>query len=116
MAGLGGYGPLRRLTGSSTDALRDALGKGKLASCVTLFREDAALSESETWLKQEHSRVLEQLNQGRPPSPLVENVQAFLNDGLLPEGFKISLISVDQVCMTTPYGGELPFETSAMGA
>src|ERR1035437_6866203 len=43
---LGAYGPLRRLTGSSTEALTFALGKGKLASCVTLFREDAALSES----------------------------------------------------------------------
>jgi hypothetical protein len=112
---LGGYGPLRRLTGSSTDALRDALGKGKLASCVTLFREDAALSESETWLKQEHSRLLEQITQGRPQSSLVENVKTFLNDGLLPEGFQISQISVDQVCMTTPNGGELPLRDLSDG-
>ncbi len=78
---LGAYGPLRRLTGSSTEALRYALGKGKLGSCVTLFREDAALSESETWLKQEHARVLERQSQHQTPSLLVDNVQAFLNDG-----------------------------------
>jgi len=104
---LGSYGPLRRLTGSSTEALRYALGKGKLATCVTLFREDAALSESEAWLKQEHARSLEDRSQHRLPSSLVADTQAFLNDGLLPQGFEISRITVDHVYMTTPHGGEL---------
>jgi predicted ATPase len=112
---LGGYGPLRRLTGSSTDALRYALGKGKLASCVTLFREDAALSESETWIKQEHARALEQRTQQRTPSRLTEDVQAFLNDGLLPEGFTITRITVDHVYMQTPNGGELPLRDLSDG-
>lgn len=112
---LGAYGPLRRLTGSSTEALRYALGKGKLASCVTLFREDAALSESETWLKQEHSRGLEQVAQGRPASALVESVKTFLNDGLLPSGFQISQVSVDHVFMTTPNGGVLPLRDLSDG-
>jgi len=117
---LGSYGPLRRLTGSSTEALRYALGKGKLASCVTLFREDAALSESETWLKQEHARALEERSQHQfqstlLPSTLVEDVQQFLNDGLLPEGFHISRITVDHVYMTTPNGGELPLRDLSDG-
>lgn len=110
---LGAYGPLRRLTGSSTDALRYALGKGKLASCVTLFREDAALSESETWLKQEHARALEQPNSGR--TQFVDDVKAFLNDGLLPENFQITKITVDQVYMSTPNGGELPLRDLSDG-
>jgi predicted ATP-binding protein involved in virulence len=112
---LGAYGPLRRLTGSSTEALRYALGKGKLASCVTLFREDAALSESETWLKQEHARVLEQKSQSQIPSSLVDDAQAFLNDGLLPDGFQITRITVDHVYMTTPNGGELPLRDLSDG-
>lgn len=112
---LGAYGPLRRLTGSSTEALRYALGRGKLASCVTLFREDAALSESETWLKQEYARALEQRSQERPVSPLVEQVQDFLNDGLLPDGFHISKVSVDHVYMTTPNGGDLPMRDLSDG-
>lgn len=112
---LSGYGPLRRLTGSSTEALRYALGAGKLASCVTLFREDAALSESETWLKQEHARSLEQQNQGRSPSSLVDQVRAFLNDGLLPSGFFIARVSVDHVYMATPNGGELPMRDLSDG-
>jgi predicted ATPase len=109
------YGPMRRLTGSSTEALRYALGGGKLTSCVTLFREDAALSESETWLKQERARALEQSNQGTQPSKIVEDVQKFLNDGLLPQGFQIERISVDQVYMTTPNGGELPMRDLSDG-
>ena len=112
---LGAYGPLRRLTGSSTEALRYALGQGKLGSCVTLFREDAALSESETWLKQEHARALEKKSENKNPSSLVEDVQAFLNDGLLPNGFQISRITVDHVFMTTPNGGELPLRDLSDG-
>jgi len=113
---LGSYGPLRRLTGSSTEAMRYALGKGKLASCVTLFREDAALTESETWLKQEHARMLEaQASQLQLPSRLVQDVQAFLNDGLLPDGFQITRISVDHVYMKTPNGGDLPLRDLSDG-
>ena len=112
---LGSYGPLRRLTGSSTEALRYALGKGKLASCVTLFREDAALTESETWLKQEHARTLEQTSQFQLPSTIVEDVKAFLNDGLLPSGFQITRITDDHVYMTTPNGGELPLRDLSDG-
>lgn len=112
---LGAYGPMRRLTGSSTEALRYALGRGKLGSCVTLFREDAALSESETWIKQEYARELEQQTQGRIPSTLVEQVQEFLNDGLLPNGFQIAKVSVDHVYMTTPNGGDLPMRDLSDG-
>jgi len=112
---LGAYGPLRRLTGSSTEALRYALGHGKLACCVTLFREDAALSESEIWLRQEHARALEQRSQERPESNLVEQVQELLNDGLLPEGFKISRVSVDDVSVSTPNGGDLPMRDLSDG-
>jgi hypothetical protein len=112
---LGAYGPLRRLTGSSTEALRYALGRGKLASCVTLFREDAALSESETWLKQEYARSLEQRNQQRPVTELVDQVTSLLNDGLLPPGFHISRVSVDHVYMATPNGGELPMRDLSDG-
>jgi len=112
---MGAYGPLRRLTGSSTEALRYALGRGKLGSCVTLFREDAALSESETWIKQEYARELEQLSQGRAPSGIVGEVKDFLNDGLLPRGFQIAKVSVDHVYMTTPNGGDLPMRDLSDG-
>jgi hypothetical protein len=103
------------LTGSSTDALRYSLARGNLASCVTLFREDAALSESETWLKQEYSRSLQQKDQKQPISPLVGHVQDLLNEGLLPDGFKITRVTVDDVFMSTPNGGELPLRDLSDG-
>src|ERR1700722_10479693 len=112
---LGAYGPLRRLTGSSTEAMRYALGRGKLASCVTLFREDAALSESETWLKQEHARALEQISQEGVTSPLIDQVKEFLNAGLLPSGLRIARVTVDDVYMTTPIGGALPMRDLSDG-
>ena len=82
---------------------------------MTLFREDAALSESETWLKHEYSRSLQQKDQKQPVSPLVERVRDLLNDGLLPDGFRITRISVDDVFMSTPNGGELPLRNLSDG-
>ncbi len=112
---LGAYGPWRRLTGSSTEAVRYALARGKLASCVTLFREDAALSESETWLKQQYARTLEQISHSQPASSMVDQVMEFLNDGLLPSGFRLTRVSVDDVYMETPNGGELPLRDLSDG-
>lgn len=42
-----GYGPMRRLSGSSSESIRLSVVGGGLGRFVTLFREDAALSESE---------------------------------------------------------------------
>lgn len=112
------YGPMRRLTGSSTEAVRYALARGNLASCLTLFREDAALSESELWLKHQHSRYIErERNSGVLPSELslAEQVRMFLNSGLMPNGFEITRVSVDDVFMNTPNGGELPLRDLSDG-
>lgn len=55
-----GYGPLRRLGGSSFGARLNATSSYKAVSrLLTLFREDAALSESEEWLKHLRALVLE---------------------------------------------------------
>jgi hypothetical protein len=113
---LAAYGPLRRLTGSSTEALRYALGGGKVASCVTLFREDAALSESDLWLRQQYVRAaLQRKNADQPASDLVADVTDFLNSGLLPQGFRISRTTEDDVFMETPNGGELPLRDISGG-
>lgn len=111
------YGPLRRLTGSSTEGARYALGGGRLSSCVTLFREDAALSEGEAWLKQEYAReAVQQIENGVvASSSLVKSVVSFLNDGLLPEGFAIKRVTLDDVYIETPNGGELPMRDLSDG-
>jgi hypothetical protein len=110
------YGPMRRLTGSSTEAVRYAATGGILGRMVTLFREDAALTESEEWLKKLHSRVLE--NGDSDPfgyKQLLEEVKAFLSAGLLPNGLRISKITVDHVMLTNEAGMELPMRDLSDG-
>lgn len=108
-----GYGPMRRLSGSSSESIRFSAMGGSLGRFVTLFREDAALSESETWLKLNHSRYLEsndpQLNY------LLQGVQDLLGDGLLPYGMKISRITVDNVFVRDSRGIELPMRDISDG-
>lgn len=109
-----GYGPMRRLSGSSSEAMRysTAVG-GSLSRFVTLFREDAALSESEAWLKLNYSR---QLESNKPElAALLSGVQSLLGDGLLPHGMKISSITVDHVYVKDSRGIELPMRDISDG-
>jgi hypothetical protein len=112
---LAAYGPFRRLTGSSTDAVRYALAPGKVSSCVTLFREDAALSESESWLRQAHARELEAAARNAQPTGFVDNVRQFLNAGLLPDGLTIARVTVDEVLVGGPTGQTLPMRDLSDG-
>jgi hypothetical protein len=90
-----GYGPMRRLTGSSPESMRFSVGRGSVSRFVTLFREDAALSESEAWLKTNYSRWLE----SKTPEleTLLNSVRELLGDELLPHGMSISKLTVDHV-------------------
>ncbi len=90
-----GYGPMRRLTGSSADATRYAVVGGHVGAFVTLFREDAALSESEEWLKKLRFREL--FSEDSNGGSLVDNVKKFLNDGLLPGSFQVTDVTPEHV-------------------
>lgn len=108
-----GYGPMRRLSGSSADAARDSALGGLRSRFITLFREDAALNESEAWLKLNHARHLES---GDPQiQSLLEGVRKLLNDGLLPHGMTISRITVDHVHVRNSLGIELPMRDISDG-
>lgn len=108
-----GYGPMRRLTGSSSDAMRFSLSKEVDSRFATLFREDAALSESEAWLRHMHARSLE--SSTSEIKALLEGVKALLGDGLLPQGMKISRITVDHVFVVDGRGVELPMRDISDG-
>lgn len=86
---LAGYGPYRRLSGSAVEAQGVMAGSDISARLVTLFREDASLLESVTWLREIYLRRLE----NRPGAAELENaVLSILNDGLLPDGVVIEKI------------------------
>lgn len=101
-----GYGPMRRLTGSSSESMRFTLTKDDESRFVTLFREDAALSESEEWLRRMHARSLE--SKSLEIEGVLEGVKALLGDGLLPHGMQISRITVDRVFVKDGRSVELP--------
>jgi len=108
-----GYGPMRRLTGSSSESMRYSVGG--IESCfVTLFREDAALSESEVWLKTNYSRSLENPQNGELKT-LIASVSDLLGDGLLPLGMKVSKLSVDHVYVRDSSDVELPMRDISDG-
>jgi predicted ATPase len=108
-----GYGPMRRLSGNSSESMRYAADRGPVGRYVTLFREDAALSESEDWLRTNHSRTLE----GNQPAlaALLDSVKELLGDGLLPYGMKIDRITVDHVFVKDSRGTELPMRDISDG-
>lgn len=108
-----GYGPMRRLSGSSSESIGFSARGGVVSRFVTLFREDAALSESEAWLKTNHSRWLE----SRRPElkQLLDGVTALLSDDLLPHGMQISQTTVDHVFIQDKRGLELPMRDISDG-
>ncbi|MFZ6755996.1 AAA family ATPase [Undibacterium sp. Ji50W] len=108
-----GYGPMRRLSGSSSESMRYATEIGSVGRFVTLFREDAALSESEEWLRKNYSRTLEK--DIGDLSKLLESIKELLGDGLLPYDMKISRLSVDHVYVSDNRGIELPMRDISDG-
>lgn len=104
-----GYGPMRRLTGTSAEVMRVQERSPIAARFATLFREDAALSGSEEWLRLMHARTLERERSDRDQLvALLKGILSLLNDGLLPHGMKIHRLTVDTVFVMDKSGTELP--------
>lgn len=75
------YGPFRRFAGGDKDADRIFLSNPKLASHLSVFGENVALTECLTWLKELKFRKLENGTEGK----LLDSLQTFINqDGFLP--------------------------------
>lgn len=81
-----GYGPFRRLSSAASDAQRLMVGPGHVSRLVSLFREDASLSESVRWLQEIYLRRLEK-REGW--ADLERVVLELLDDGLLPSEMKV---------------------------
>lgn len=111
---LAGYGPMRRLSGASLDSGKLAARGGSASRVLTLFMEDAVLSESEEWLKRVHARTLESGSNGDNAS-LLEGARALLGDGLFPHGLAVSRITVDRVFVRDAAGIELPMREISDG-
>lgn len=109
------YGPMRRLSGGSSESMRYTMSKEAGSRFVTLFREDAALSESEEWLRRMYARSLESNGNKADIERILGGVRALLEDGLLPQGMMIERISVDHVFIRDGHGVELPMREISDG-
>jgi predicted ATPase len=83
------YGPFRRFAGGDKDADRIFLSNPKLASHLSVFGENVALTECLTWLKELKFRKLENDAHGK----LLDWLKDFVNqEGFLP--YKAQLVEV----------------------
>jgi hypothetical protein len=89
---MAGYGPFRRLSSAASDAQRLMVGPGHVSRLVSLFREDASLSESVRWLQEIYLRRLE-AREGW--AELEQVVLRLLDDGLLPAEMKVLRVDSD---------------------
>jgi energy-coupling factor transporter ATP-binding protein EcfA2 len=110
-----GYGPMRRLTGTSPSAIRHAVSKGVRSRLLTLFYEDAALTESEQWFKEISARAALETNGEKNYEQLKEQVRSFLNSGLLPNDLRISQATMDAVILENDGGVRLPMRDLSDG-
>jgi hypothetical protein len=104
-----GYGPFRRLGGGTEHASQIAQMNTREARFVTLFLEDAALSDCETWLMDlDYARLdpsdPEQQQHG---ASLLNLIRETLNDNLLPEDVKLDAITSRGVFFRTPYSDKV---------
>lgn len=106
-----GYGPFRRLSSAASDAQRLMVGAGHISRLVSLFREDASLSESVQWLQEIYLRKLE----NRPGWAELETlVLELLDDGLLPA--EMAVRRVDSEGLWVEHRGvELPLDQLSDG-
>ncbi|WP_088258475.1 AAA family ATPase [Fimbriiglobus ruber] len=80
------YGPFRRFAGGTKEYEKLFASNPRLASHLTAFGEDVALTEAVAWLQQLHVRHLEKPSEHN----LVDDLKNFVNNGrLLPHGTEL---------------------------
>jgi len=90
-----GYGPFRRLQGGSEHTQEIAGSKNRESRFVTLFFEDAALTDCVEWLMRlDHARRDDTDPYYQQQSTnILETVRGILNDDLLPQGVYLDAIN-----------------------
>lgn len=100
------FGPYRRFSGGNKDHEKIFYSTPKLASHLSLFGEDVALSETLGWLKDLHYNKLNDESGGAKASPsgqLLENIKSFINqDRFLPNGSKLEEVTPKGVIFRDP--------------
>lgn len=102
------FGPFRRFSGGNKDHEKLFYSTPKLASHLSLFGEDVALSETLGWLKDLHYMKLNDESSGNQNSSsgrLLANIKQFINqDNFLPNGSKLEGVTPKGVVFKDPNG------------
>jgi hypothetical protein len=107
-----GYGPFRRLYGSSADAQRLMVLPGRIPRFATLFREDATLAEGEEWIKNLRYRTLERKLEDEQ---ILNNVLDLLRDEFLRNEFTIDDVNSEGVWLRDSAHTKLPLADMSEG-
>lgn len=107
-----GYGPFRRLAGTSGEVARLMAGDWTASRFATLFREEASLAETVQWLQQVNYRA----RSGRAGyAELEERVIGLLNAGLFPDGFSVDRVDPDGLWITRESGSPVRIDEMSDG-
>lgn len=93
---IAGYGPYRRLGPTTADVAKFS-GDRKLSSLINLFNESATLADAVDWLKEVNAAALEKNSEAKA---LLDDVVKLLNDGLLPDGSKVTKVNTEGMWIT----------------
>jgi hypothetical protein len=107
-----GYGPFRRLYGSSPDAQRLMVIPGRIPRFATLYKEDATLGECEEWVRQLNYKQLEQ----RPDETLaLRSLLTLLGADFLRQGLKIERVDSDGIWLRDDEDRIMPLSDMSEG-
>ena len=110
------FGPFRRFSGGNAQFDKLFYSAPKLASHLSLFGEDVALSETLTWLQELHYGQLIDEKKGAGPSSsarFLDQLKAFINqDGFLPNGSRLTEIKPKEVMFVD--GNGVPIEINTL--
>lgn len=107
-----GYGPFRRMYGSSPDAQRLMMLPGRVPRYATLFKEDATLAEGEEWVKQLNYRRLEQ---NKDDALILDALLKLVGDNFLHQGVAIDEVNSDGIWLRDAAGHRMPLSDMSEG-
>ena len=106
-----GYGPFRRVFGASSEAQR-AMVAASTERYVTMFREDASLSEVDRWLRDLKYKELENNAESRHQ---LEILLALLQDDLMPKQITIDHVDSEGLWLKDRNGVKLSWPEMSDG-
>lgn len=107
-----GYGPFRRLYGSSPDAQRLMMIPGRVPRVATLFKEDATLGEGEQWVKQLNYKKLES---HETEKAALDSLLTLIGDDFLREGVRVEGVNSDGLWLHDTAGRRMPLVDMSEG-